>query len=158
MATAARIRGQDGASLSMQQPSIAARSVPRPRLAPALVGIAALGGCVTIGLVDPTGGPVLCPFRAATGLYCPGCGSTRMLHHVFTGRFDLAIGDNPLALLMLPLMLWWVVAGLTAWAGGPRWTQPRFTANQTWALAVGIGLFWILRNLPIGPFTLLAPG
>ena len=158
MAIAAGIQAQGGGSASEHPPPIAALHVLRPRLAPALVGVAALGGCVTIGMIDPTGGPVLCPFRAATGLYCPGCGSTRMLHHVFTGRFDLAIGDNPVALLMLPLLLWWGFVGLTAWAGGPRWTQPRFTASQTWALAACVGLFWILRNLPISPFTLLAPG
>ena len=152
MAAIATLEGQ-GEGLATDTPT-----VPRPRLAPGLAGLAMLGGCLAAGLIDPTGGPVLCPFRAATGLYCPGCGSTRMLHHVFTGRFDFATGDNPLALLMLPLTLWWVFVGLTAWAGGPRWAAPRFSANQVWILAVAVGLFWILRNIPTLPFTLLAPG
>ena len=128
--------GLEGQLLHLSAPS---PTVARPRLAPIAVGLGLLGGCVAMGLIDPTGGPVLCPFRAATGLYCPGCGSTRMLHHVFTGRLDLAVGDNPVALLMLPLTLWWVFISMTAWAGGPRWTEPRFRASHVWALA-GIAL------------------
>ena len=152
MAALARLEGQ------LLHPSASSPAVSRPRLAPIAVGLGLVGGCVAMGLIDPTGGPVLCPFRVATGLYCPGCGSTRMLHHVFTGRLDLAIGDNPVALLMLPLTLWWVFIAMTAWAGGPRWTEPRFRASHVWALASTVIAFWILRNIPLSPFTLLAPG
>lgn len=152
MAAMARLEGQ------LLHPSATSPTISRPRLAPIAVGLGLVAGCVTMGLVDPTGGPVLCPFRAATGWYCPGCGSTRMLHHVFTGRLDLAVGDNPLALLALPLTLWWVFIALTAWTGGPRWTEPQFTAIQVWFLAFVVIGFWILRNIPVSPFTLLAPG
>ena len=152
MAATARLEGQQ------HHRSATSPTISRPRLAPIAVGLGLVGGCVAMGLIDPTGGPVLCPFRAATGLYCPGCGSTRMLHHVFTGRFDLAVGDNPLSLLVLPLTLWWVFVALTAWAGGPRWTEPRFRAAHVWVLAGTVVAFWILRNIPVSPFTLLAPG
>src|SRR4051812_28859789 len=31
-----------------------------------------------------------CPIYWATGLYCPGCGITRALHHLLHGRIDVA--------------------------------------------------------------------
>ena len=102
-------------------------------LGPVVAGAIGLGVCVTAGLVDPTGGPVLCPFLAATGLYCPGCGATRMMHRLMVGDPVGALHLNPLAFVLIPLMAWWSYAGLTAMLGGPRWPTPRFTARQTGA-------------------------
>lgn len=122
--------------------------VARPVLAPVLAGAMGLAGCVTMAVVDPTGGPVLCPFRAATGLACPGCGSTRMLHHLCTGDVGRAFLLNPLAFVMLPLVVWWLFAGVTARLGGPRWRTPRFSARAVWILAGVTLVFWVVRNLP----------
>ena len=132
--------------------------VPRPMLGPAIAGAIGLGTCVAFGIVNPEGGPTICPFRAATGLYCPGCGATRMMHQLMTGDVGRALRLNPLAFLFVPLMAWWCFAGLTAMLGGPRWATPTFTARQTWLLAGVVLAFWILRNIPTSPFTLLAPG
>ena len=93
-----------------------------------------------------------------TGLYCPGCGATRMMHRLVVGDPLGALHMNPLAFVFIPLMVWWCFAGLTAMVGGPRWSTPRFTGRQTAALAVAVLAFWILRNIPSSPFTLLAPG
>ncbi len=133
-------------------------SVPRPLLGPIIAGAIGLSACVAIGIVDPTGGPVLCPFRAATGMYCPGCGATRMMHRLMVGDPFGALHMNPLAFVLIPLVAWWSYAGLTAMLGGPRWPPPRFTARQTAVLAFAVLAFWILRNIPTSPFTLLAPG
>jgi hypothetical protein len=138
--------------------SLVGSEVRRPMLGPVFAGAIGLGVCVTAALVDPTGGPVLCPFRAATGLYCPGCGATRMMHRLMVGDPFGALHMNPLAFVFLPLMAWWSYAGLTAMLGGPRWPTPRFTARQTSALAIVVVAFWVLRNIPMSPFTLLAPG
>jgi hypothetical protein len=122
--------------------------IRRPIAAPVVVGAAALATCVGFALVDPDGGPVLCPFRAATGLACPGCGSTRMLHRLATGDPAGAFLLNPLAFVMLPLVAWWLFVGFTARLGGPRWRTPQFSAAATWVLAVATVAFWVVRNLP----------
>lgn len=129
----------------------------RPLAAPALAGGVLLCGCVAMAVIDPTGGPTLCPFRAVTGLWCPGCGSTRMLHQLATGHPIAALGFNPLAFVLLPYVIWGVFAALTQWFGGARLTVPRFSARVVWTLAAVVMAFWILRNVPGAPFDALAP-
>lgn len=131
--------------------------VRRPVLAPVLAGAIGLGACAVMGLVDPTGGPVLCPFRAATGLACPGCGSTRMLHRLAVGDPLGAFRYNPLAFVFVPLVAWWLFAALTRALGGPRWRTPQFSARATWVLAGVVLAYWVLRNLPIPPFDAISP-
>ena len=88
-----------------------------------------------------------CLFHTLTGLYCPGCGATRSLHALLHGHVAAALRWNVLAiplLVFLALLLW-----------RPQWGLRRAVTYP--ALAV-IVLFWILRNIPYHPFTLLAPG
>jgi hypothetical protein len=51
---------------------------------------------------EVTNGPVVCPFRLATGLPCPGCGLTRAWVFLAHGRLRDAISANPFGLLTLP--------------------------------------------------------
>ena len=53
-------------------------------------------------------GFVLCPFRALTGLPCPGCGMTRAFCAIGHGDFAGALGFNPLAPLVFAaaLLVW----------------------------------------------------
>ena len=65
-----------------------------------------------IDLPGGDGGPVsLCPFRAATGLPCPGCGMTRAM--VSLGRLDLdgAMRLHPFSLPLLAGMVFFAVTG-----------------------------------------------
>ena len=126
-----------------------------------LAAVAALGsGAIAVlRRIDPNAGdsPLPpCPFRALTGLYCPGCGSTRCLHAL--AHLDLAdaMAMNPLLVLsLLPLaVLILHGAGLL-----PRRLLPlrnALAAPRLW-LVLLLG-FAVLRNLPWMPFTLLAPG
>ena len=97
-----------------------------------------------------------CMFNALTGLYCPGCGTTRALHAL--AHFDVpgAMAMNPLLVLFLPL-----IPLLIAWSIGwqPRWLRPmmRVLAEPKFWLVLLPG-YWIARNLPWFPFNLLAPG
>jgi len=91
----------------------------------------------------------LCPLHALTGLWCPFCGGTRAVHALLHGRFDLALHDNALLVIGLPL---WLALGLR-WAGVlPPGRLPR---QAVWTVAA-VGLaFAVLRNLPAGSW--LAP-
>jgi len=97
-----------------------------------------------------------CPFHALTGLYCPGCGSARVLHDLAHGHLLDACGHNILIVALAPFLLAWAVISL--WRG-LRHNQPPLRAPLGAAriLLVVIVAFWIASNLPWWPFTLLAP-
>ena len=98
-----------------------------------------------------------CLFHQLTGLYCPGCGSTRALRHLIRGEPIAAIGSNPLLAVTVPFLLLAIVEPrLTGpWRAGPRKVlQSPITG---WGLVVVSVLFTVLRNLPFGAFRWLAP-
>ncbi len=88
-----------------------------------------------------------CLFHRLTGLWCPGCGTTRALHQLLHGNLAAAIRLNPLAILMLPLV-GYLVARDSASTLKPTWI---------WALLGVVVAFGVFRNIPAYPFTLLAP-
>lgn len=97
-----------------------------------------------------------CMFKALTGLHCIGCGLTRALHALVHGDIRGAFGMNPLAMLVLPLMPLMVLdaRGLT-----PARLKPFMAVvMQPKLWLVLLPAYWIARNLPWWPFTLLAPG
>lgn len=97
-----------------------------------------------------------CMFRAFTGLYCVGCGLTRALHALVHGDVAGAFAMNPLGMLVLPL-----VPLMAAWGRGwqPRPLRPLMgVVMEPKAWLVLLPAYWIARNLPWFPFTLLAPG
>lgn len=121
--------------------------------------VAAATGVVLLNRYDPNAADSPfppCVFNLLTGLYCPGCGSTRCLHALVHGDVMRALEMNPLlvlALIAVPAML--------AWNRGWR---PRVLAPVMRPLAAP--LFWLVlipafaiaRNLPWMPFAWLAPG
>lgn len=99
-----------------------------------------------------------CLFRSCTGFYCPGCGTTRALHALVHGNFGEAFGLNPLIVLLLPFLGYYLIS--YAFFGARR-GRPMFgsLASPFWGqLAfVTILAYWVLRNIPLYPFSLLAP-
>lgn len=98
-----------------------------------------------------------CPFHAATGLYCPGCGSQRAIHQLLHGHWLEAANYNLLATLMLPL----IGLHLGAWAINRLFGTRLPLLFQRYLLAkwilVLVLLFWLLRNLPVEALRWLAP-
>lgn len=98
-----------------------------------------------------------CLFREVTGFYCPGCGSGRVVRALL--GFDVAAAwrANPLALVALPPAGYALVReALGAWRIAEL-PWPRLGKGWAWAvLGVVLG-FWLLRNVAIWPFVLLAP-
>jgi len=127
----------------------------RHRAAPFVAGGLLLGGCVALAVVDPTNGPPVCPFNALTGLDCPGCGGTRAAHQLFTGNPVAAVDLNILAVVALPIILWGLFVSLTAMLGGPRWRGFSLSSQWTRVALVVVAAFWVLRNLPVAPFSWL---
>ncbi len=128
-----------------------------------MLAIAVLGavGLVVLARIDPAGHPWFpkCFFYEATGLHCVGCGITRALHALLHFRFGEALSQNPLVVLCLPLIFYGVVIEVAAWVGGNRYKGPRvrWPGWAYWPLLITVFGYWFLRNVPVWPFTLLAP-
>ena len=98
-----------------------------------------------------------CPFLVLTGLYCPGCGTLRSLHQLSNGHLLPALGLNPLAVLTLPFIGYAFLSAVLLSTTGRRPPAVFLPAAWIWALLGGIVLFWVLRNVPVYPLSLLAP-
>jgi len=114
--------------------------------------------------VDPVSNPFApaCSFYGITGLYCPGCGMTRSLYAIMNGRFREAFSYNPLwpffSFLVLGSLFLWFCFLLTG--KNPFDAINRFLSKHPYyciITAVVIILFWVMRNIPVFPFTVLAP-
>lgn len=135
------------------------RGTDRLRSVLAPLGVAAATGGVfaVVGVIDPNepGHYPTCPFLWATGLYCPGCGTLRTIHALAHLDPVAALGLNPLAVAMIPfLVFWWGRWLVAAWRGRPRRTTLAHPA-YLWAFLAVVVVYWVVRNLPFGAF--LAP-
>lgn len=96
-----------------------------------------------------------CPIWLATGLYCPGCGVSRMCLRLL--RLDLAgaFRANGLLLMALPALVGLCLAHVVRYVktgpgGTPRWEE------RSWLTLAGLFIVYgALRNLPALSF--LAP-
>ncbi len=107
-----------------------------------------LSATTVLFLVDPSGVKWFpsCPVYSLAGVYCPGCGSLRALHQLLHGNFTGALAMNPLMVLSLPFL-------------GALFLRPSFGHKVwvPWFCFVVLILYCVLRNIPLLPFTWLAP-
>ena len=104
------------------------------------------------------GNPFVCAFHFFTGLYCPGCGSGRALTALLHGQFLAALHDNVLFVLALPLVAYFLLKQYIRLTFRRDVLLIFSTSWRMYKLVMwGILIFWILRNIPLFPFTLLAP-
>jgi hypothetical protein len=104
---------------------------------------AALAGRVAMVSPEQPGHYPRCPFRALTGLYCPGCGSLRALHDLTHGHVLAALEHNALFVAVLPVAVaaWLrVVTGRTSERALPRWAGL--------AVLAMLVVWTVVRNLP----------
>lgn len=88
---------------------------------------------------------VPCLFHKITGLWCTGCGVTRMLIRLSKLDFVGAFRNNEFVFLTLPAILWvWLYEG-------SRFKKAKEVG--TWVLLIAALVFGVLRNI----FPILAP-
>ena len=84
---------------------------------------------------------IACPIHAATGFYCPGCGSTRAVKAVLRGDLPLAFHDNAL-LMTSPLIITCAVL------------IEKYSQKRIWLYAflsivlIAVVIFTVIRNQP----------
>lgn len=98
-----------------------------------------------------------CPFHFITGLYCPGCGSQRALHcllHLdFAGTVRYNLLFLPAALFILYHYSHKLMNRLFNW----RLPDLFYKKSTPWVVLVIVIVFFVIRNLPWYPFSILAP-
>ena len=126
----------------------------------ALVFAAGAVAALLLRIFDPATSGVFppCPVRYLTGWYCPGCGSLRAIHQLLHGNLQAAWAMNPLAVILLPFLLYGLASHVLLEFRGRGLPQTFLPAVWIRALCVVIILFGVARNLPLHPLNLLAPG
>lgn len=86
----------------------------------------------------------LCPLHAATGIPCPGCGTTRALHAMLAGGWRDAFFLNPLACATLSAVaIFDAYAATVLIARLPRWRPAgRLPMSARIGAVAALGLNW----------------
>ena len=123
-----------------------------------LIGFTGLA--VLFFILDPAKHDIFprCIFNSITGYYCPGCGSQRAVHSLLHLDFAGVISYNFLFLPAALLIFYHYLHPFFNRFFG--WKLPNvFYFKSTPLIILGVVIvFWVLRNLPFYPFSVLAPG
>lgn len=151
---------------TLEAPRSLSSSQLRLRRALAVAAPLVLGAALLLLHLRPPSGNVYpgCPLYQVSGVYCPGCGSTRSLAALSRGDAALAFRQNPLVMLSLPYLGWaWLRAcaatasvhvrgarflsrlgGLSVLLLAPSKPRPRLVVS----VLVLVLVWFLVRNLP----------
>jgi hypothetical protein len=124
----------------------------QPRGGIALLWLTLTGLALTLlFFVNPEQSRLLppCPFRAVTGVECPGCGSARAVHHLLHGRAVAAFRLNPLLALFAPFLMRGFLSSALLVARGRPLPPLAIGAGWIWLLLGTTLAFWLVRNTPL---------
>ena len=124
------------------------------RFTAAAVWVLILTGAAYLFVFEPgrTGFFPVCPFRLVTGLNCPGCGTARGLHQLLHGNFVAAFEFNPLLILTLPLLSYFLFAYTRSAITGRAMPQFCISPRYIWMFMALVLGFWVFRNTVLYPF------
>jgi Protein of unknown function (DUF2752) len=102
-----------------------------------------------------------CPFHELTGLWCPGCGSTRSACALAHGDVASAFRHNVLFLPTLAFLVWiWAAYAVRSFvpslADRPWARSPLALLRRPWWMVAVVVAFWVVRNVPGAPEHLLS--
>ena len=130
-----------------------------PRATYAAIALLATAAAAVIYIFDPRvpGIYPVCPFFGLTGYHCAGCGTLRALHSLLHADIAGALGYNAFAVVALPFIAYSYISGVTLSIVGQPLPRVFIPHRWIWALLAAVITFWIIRNLPLHPFSVLAP-
>jgi hypothetical protein len=98
-----------------------------------------------------------CPFYVTTGFYCAGCGSQRATHQLLNLNFLGVLQQNIFYAFVLMLLTYQLVITFINKFFKKNIYNYLYHPKVPILFLIIIMLFWVLRNIPIYPFYLLAP-
>jgi len=98
-----------------------------------------------------------CPLYVTTGIYCPGCGSQRATHELLHFHFLGVLRQNALYVLGLLFLAYHLIINILNSLFKKNIYNYVYHPKTPYIILIIIIVFWILRNIPYYPFTLLAP-
>jgi hypothetical protein len=123
-------------------------------------GVLTIGaGASLVAYFNPTtaGFFPVCPLYSLTGIHCPGCGLTRGFHALFHGDVITALHYNALLPVFAFLFAFVFVSLVLIVVRGRGLSWRIFPPSAMYGFLILAAAFFVLRNLPFYPFTLLAP-
>ncbi|MEA2162834.1 MAG: hypothetical protein QOK37_961 [Thermoanaerobaculia bacterium] len=122
----------------MRSPVGLARSATLTRTLGVLAAVVAAGGLAILYRFDPETVHFFprCVFHQLTGLQCPGCGTTRALHHLLHGDVAGAFHYNAMLFVVAPF-------------GAIASTSRRFATHPItgWSAVIVTVVWWVGRNV-----------
>lgn len=95
---------------------------------------------------------LFCPIKKFLGLYCPGCGVTRMLYSILKGQLYQAFRYNPLIFISLPFFVFYYIDHLYSINKNKK-KKLSFLEPSIWYFLIVIFLVYgILRNISFFDF------
>lgn len=130
-----------------------------PKVKYAAIALLTIVGVVLLYIFDPRvqGIYPVCPFFGLTGYHCAGCGTLRALHSLLHADIPAALGYNAFAIAALPFIAYSYISGATSAFTMKSLPRVFIPHHWIWTLLAVVIAFWTIRNLPLHPFSVLAP-
>lgn len=127
---------------SRKNPRLKAYALP---IAAAIILAAAVG---VYFILDPSISPIFpkCPFKALTGLKCPGCGSQRAIHALLHGDLAAAWRFNALLVVTIPVLAVMIPVQCMR-RKRPQLYLKVFCSATIWGTFIAVVAWWIGRNI-----------
>ncbi|MFD2791677.1 DUF2752 domain-containing protein [Arenibacter sp. H213] len=123
------------------------------------MGVLITGIVLLYYFMDPSSSPYFlkCPFYHITGYYCTGCGSQRALHNLL--HLDIAgvMRHNALFIPALLLIAYHWTIKYFPFKNSKKYPDIVYHPKTPVIVFLIVVLFTIFRNIPLFPFSLLAP-
>jgi len=102
---------------------------------------------------------IQCGLYKLTGYLCPGCGGQRAFHHLLHGHIFAALRSNAVFILGLPflLYLYFVCIKVYIFKESKYLNSFAFSSTFGYSILIILLVFFIIRNIPVTPFTYLIP-
>lgn len=112
------------------------------------MGLLLAAGLIYAWFFLKTGIGVPCVLHLVTGLYCPGCGISRMCIALFQLDFGAALRSNLGVLLCLPGLLLLAVCLLVQYLKAGHLRLARWQNVLVYSMIAVLLVFGVLRNFP----------
>lgn len=91
----------------------------------------------------------VCPSYTIFHIYCPGCGTTRMIKSILTLNFYQAFRYNPLLFILSPFILILLIDKYIKWLKGNNNYLYKKINQKFWYICIVIlVIYGIIRNIP----------